>query len=79
MFLTTGINAFDTLVLNTFLNNLPPHFIGSAVVLNNEELGEFLPLKKYGIEYAGTACFFKQRHTLTAIGIRKDFTDFNLF
>lgn len=42
MFLTTGIVTFDTLVLKTFLNNLPAYFIGTTVELNNGEVGEIV-------------------------------------
>jgi len=42
MFSTTGLGTFDTIVLNSFLNNMPVFYIGSNVELNNGEVGEIV-------------------------------------
>jgi putative nucleotidyltransferase with HDIG domain len=49
MFLTTGITAFDMVVLKTFLNNLPAYYIGTKVKLNNGEVGEIVYVPPHDI------------------------------
>lgn len=42
MFNTIGIRMFDTKVLNTFMRNISPYYIGADVVLNNGEEGKIV-------------------------------------
>jgi putative nucleotidyltransferase with HDIG domain len=60
MFLTIGITTFDMTVINAFLRNLAPFYVGANVMLSNGETGEIVyvppqdiisPIIKVGSKY----------------------------
>ncbi|MFZ5968753.1 MAG: HD-GYP domain-containing protein [Bacillota bacterium] len=60
MFMTEGVNRFDISIMNTFLKNIAPYYVGSKVELNTGMIGEVVyipphcitrPVIKVGTRY----------------------------
>jgi len=49
MFLTEGLALYDIKILNVFLNNISPYYIGSNVVLSTGESGKIVYIPPYDI------------------------------
>ncbi len=51
MFITSGIGIFDTIILKTFLKNIPKYYIGADVILDNGENGKIVYIPPHDILY----------------------------
>lgn len=49
MFLTTGMTIYDIKILNTFLNNITPYYIGAKVLLDDGTKGKIVYIPPYNI------------------------------
>lgn len=47
--MTEGLTTYDISIMNTFVNNLIFHYVGSQVLLNSGETGKVIHIPKYNI------------------------------
>lgn len=74
MFLTVGLSYFDTTVLNAFIKNIAPYYIGAKVLLSNGEIGEIVyippqdiahPIIRFGDKF----CDFSSKRNIEILEI----------